>query len=302
MVTQVADQVFMYEFLVPSEVLLADGDDWRPLTVSRNSMLISVHKPKAGNKVVPLEGTRGNEGIHLGYSICHVGVTVPENQSQPEWYIPLETLKKCLQWIRVLGRQYWIGVLPNMSRVLARGSIIRENGSYTNFGGYTTRLPVGPFTKQQWEWVGVQLQADRSPLIPEVLLSDALISFSEDDFFQTVIRLGIVCELELNAFIEDLLVVQSEAVQALYDERKPFEWKLKNVPGILGAEKYQDHNGNWAKQLCIVYGLRGAAIHHAKCQINGKEVGFEEVANFLFATFDFLEWTGRQRAKLGLRI
>jgi hypothetical protein len=163
-------------------------------------------------------------------------------------------------------------------------------------------VPVRPFTRQQWDWVGAQISAGRSPSIPEVLLSDALLSFSDDDFLQTVIRLGVVCELEVNAFIEDLLALQTETVRALYDERKPFEWKLKTVPGILGADQYQDHNGNWAKKLCLLYGLRGAAIHHAKCQINGKEVGFEEVSNFLFATIDFLEWTERQRIKLGVRI
>ena len=293
------NQTLTYEFLLPSEILLEPGA-WDPLSLTRDGYVMSVVKPTAGSKIVPLQGTVGNEGIDMGYSICHVQVNLGETQNEPEWYVPVRALNECLEWIRSIGRQFWVGALPTMSRVLGRGSIISENGSYKNFGGYTTRLPVGPLTKIQWEWIGRQLQAGHAPSVPEVLLSDALISFSHDDYLQTVIRLGIVCELELNAFVEDLLTRQPKAVQELYDERKPFEWKLKNVPGILGAEKYQDHNNEWTKALCTLYGLRGLAIHHAAIQVNGKDIDFADLSRFLFATFDFLNWTEQQRVRLGL--
>lgn len=289
-----------YEFVIPSQIHIADSSDWPILSVMRDDLSMVLHKPVTGTNLVRVEGTMGNEGVDVGFSICRVGVTVPEGAANPEWYIPLKPVKECLQWIRVIGSQFWLGTLPNMSRVVARGSIIEGAGKYTNFGGYKTPFPVMPLTKEQWQLVGVQLAAGREPSVPELLVGNAMVSFVQEDYFQAVIQFGVICELELNAFIEDLLTLHTQAVKELYDERKPFEKKLKEIPAILGADKYQDHNPTRANQLCVLYGLRGRAIHRAKCDINGKEVGFEEMASFYFATMDFLHWTKTQRARLGI--
>jgi hypothetical protein len=293
-------QTLTYEFIIPSQIFIADDNDWPTLRVARDDLTMVIHRPITGNKVVPAEGTRGNEGIDVGHSIFHVGVKIDDGAAIPEWYLPLKPIQECLQWIRVVGFQYWLATLPTMSKAIARGSIIFESGKYSNFAGYRTPFVPRPLTKEQWEWIGRQLTAGRVPSVPDLLVGDAMVSFSEQDYLQTVIRLGVICELELNAFLEDLLTLHTQPVRDLYDERKPFEWKLKNVPAILGSEKYQNHNSRWAKELCVLYGLRGAAIHHASCKINGKEVGFEEVSGFFFATTDFLDWTKAQRRRLGI--
>lgn len=279
---------------------MVDSSHWPEIRLNRDNIPMSIHKPIASSKIVPAEGTRGNEGIDVGYSVCRIDVTVPEGQSDPEWAVPFKVLKECLQWIRVIGLQYWLGTMPSGSKVIARGSIIAESGSYSNFGGYGGGIAVHPFTKEQWEWVGNQLGQRRLPPIPDLLVSDALISFREGDILQTVIRLGVVCELALNALIEDLLALHPLTVRQLYDERKPFEKKLKEVPAILGAERYQDHNARWAKELCSLYSLRGSAIHRGSCQLDGKDVDQEQVSWFIFATLDFLNWAQDQRMRLNI--
>lgn len=281
---------------------MADASDWPSIALKRDGFDMLVHKPIHGSKVVPVEGTQGNEGLHVGYSVCCVGVTILEGHPNPEWYVPFKVVKECLQWIRVTGLQYWLGTMPLASRVIARGSIIDDSGRFQNFGGYSGGLMVNPFTKEQWQWVGTQLSQGRMPTMPELLLSDALISFREEDFLQTIIRLGVVCELALNTFIEDLLTLHPKAVRELYHERNPFEKKLKEVPAILGAEKYQEHNATWSKELCRLYTLRGLAIHHGACQIDGKEVDHQHVSKFIFATLDFLNWTQKQRVRLNIPI
>ncbi len=292
----------IYEYILPGEPFLDNSSDWPSLGANRDNLEMFIHKPISGSKLIRVDGSLGNEGIALNYSIWRIGVMIPEEQTtNPEWYVPLKLLKECMRWIRTVGHQYWLGTASDMTRAMARGSIVESSGIFTNFGGYQTRFTVRPLTSEQWEWIGLQLVAGRSPAIPDLLLSDALMSFSDDDYLQTIIRLGVICELELNAFIEDLLTQHNQTVQALYDEKKQFSWKLKNVPGILGAENYQDHNREWAMELCKLYDLRGSAIHHARCEINGKEVDFQQASIFVFATMDFLEWTKIQRLKLRIQ-
>ncbi len=128
---------------------------------------------------------------------------------------------------------------------------------------------------------------------------------------QGIIGLGVTCELELNAFIDDLLPIQTEPVRRLYSaSRHRFKWKLDNVPEILGAESYQQHDKQFASQLCKLYELRGSAVHRAECLIDeanertGKKqkvpVRFCHVSAFMFAVDDFLKWTEAQRARQGL--
>lgn len=297
-----ANRSLMYEFIVPSEIHIADVGDWPGLVVSRHGLDLALLKPFTGTKAVGLERTYGNQSLPVGYSIFHVVLNVDDAQPTPDWEIPHQLVNECLQWIRVTGTQYWVGFMPTMTKDIARGSVMEGEKQFTNFAGSVCPVSVRPFTKEMWEWVGTQLARNRVPPIPDLLMSDALISFSNRDFLQTIIRLGVICELALNAFIEDLLTRQPEVAQQLYDERKPFKEKLKNIPGILGAERFQDYNETRYKNICQLYDLRGAAIHRAKLVIDGQPVNQGHVAGFIFSTLNFLQWTQDQRVKLNIAI
>jgi hypothetical protein len=245
--------------------------------------------------------TLGNEGIVLEYSIFRVDMDIEDQFPAPDWSGPFEVVKECLGWIRVATRQYWIGILSSGSNSIARGSIISAPGEWTNFGAAQTPFHGEWLSNRCWQWVGAQINAGKSPSIPDLMFCDALLSFRAHDYLQSAVRLGIVCELELNSLIDDLLARQSEVAQKLYKEKAhQFGEKLTTTLEILGAQSYRNHNEQWATELCKLYPLRGSAIHHAECLINGVPVGFEHISRFVFAVDDFLHWAKYQRTQLGL--
>jgi hypothetical protein len=275
---------------------------------------MQIRKPIIGHGLLKPAESLGNEGLDIRYTIFRVDVTVGENDAPREWYLPFSAVKLCLSWVRVAERQYWVGVLMGAANNLARGTLlINTNGEtvHQNFGAYQMPIAAEPLTKEKWKAIGHEIEAGHLPAIPDLMFCDALLSFRDHDYLQTVIRLGIACELELNAFLDDLLTTQSEVVNRLYSvARQPFDWKLKNMPQMLGATTYQHHNERFAALLCKLYELRGAAVHRAECLVqepNDKtgqtatvSVGFEHISDFIFAVDNFLCWTKSQRAKLGL--
>lgn len=295
-----------YEFVVPSGIFLQDPSAWDSLAVVRSELHMNIRKPVTGQKLVQLDETIGNEGIDLHYSIMRVDVEVAGSQPNPEWHVPFQAVTECLTWIRVAGRQYWLGTAVGGTNSIARGSIIAAPGNYSNFGAISTPVIIPPLSKELWTLVGAEVASCRLPSIPDVLFCDALSSIHESDVLQAVIRLGVASELELNAFIDDLLSTQSESMRNLYQNvRGNFAWKVKNVPEILGAESYHR-----AEELRQLYELRGSAVHRAECLVDGVDektgrkckvpVGMSHISRFVFAVEDFMRWTKAQRNKLGL--
>jgi hypothetical protein len=295
--------IVTYEFVIPSAIFLFDTQEWPSIALQRDGFPMQIQKPVAGQKLVGVAETIGNEGVEVNYSIVRVGVSIGDAQPNPEWYIPFGAVRECLAWIRVASRQYWLGVLMSGTNSFMRGSIITGPGKYTNVAATQTPIGINPLTKELWEWIGLQVAAGNKPSIADLFFCDAMLSFREHDFMQTIIRLGVVCELELNAFLDDLIARQSATVKALYNERKfQFAWKLKNIPPILGADSFEDHDKISTRQITDLYELRGSAIHRAECLIDNSPVKFEHVAKFVFAVERFLSWTKSQRAKLGLSL
>lgn len=290
---------------------IVDAAQWGPLSVARHGFNMRLQKPIVGQNHVQVAETSGNEGVVMEYTIMRVEVDVPDGVTNPEWYLPQSVIRECFLWIRVGARQYWLGVLMGGTDQAIRGSIIDQDGSYTNFAASKTPIIISPLSEKEWHWIGAEMAQLNVPSIPEVLFCDALLAMREGDFLQSVIRLGVTCELELNAFIEDLLGVQSESVRRLYSASRPsFDWKLKNMPEILGAEAYQAHNAKWTQELSKLYELRGTAIHRAECSVmeqnpvTGKNekirINFGHVSTFMYAVGDFLSWTKQQRQKRGI--
>lgn len=308
-------QTLTYEFIVPSQILLVDPGEWPSLAVVRAGLRMQLRKPLAGQKLVKVDQTIGNEGVVVEYSIMRVDVDLEEGRQPPEWYVPFQIVRECLLWIRVAGRQYWLGALTSGTDSTTRGSVIIWSGkdyTYTNFGAARTPIYTPPLTKEQWEAIGREVTAGNTPSIPEVLFGDALISFRGGDYLQTVIRLGVISELELTAFIEDLLPGQSDAVRKLYASgRYQFKWKLNNMPKILCGEGYEKHNARFANELIKLYDLRGVAVHRAALVVEdldtstGKKItaplDFGRASTFVFAVDDFLGWTKAHRSRLGIR-
>jgi hypothetical protein len=273
---------------------------------------MQVRKPITNRKPVKVAETIGNQGVDLGYTVMHVGVDVEDNAPNPDWRVPFEVVTECLHWIRVFGRQYLVGAIRTGTNTVARGSIIAAPDDYANFGATQSPIVVSPLSKELWSQIGIEVASCNVPTIPDFMLCDAMLSLHERDYLQAVILLGVTAELELNAFIDDLVSKQSGPLQKLYDERKyQFAWKLNNIPQILGAESYKLQNEQATGKLCKLYELRGQAVHRAKCVLDevdkttGKnqtvEIGFNHVAGFIYAVEDFLRWTKLQRSRLGLK-
>jgi hypothetical protein len=291
-----------YEFVVPSGIYLLDTSEWASLPVERYGVRMKIRKPIARERLVNVPETMGNEGVELRYTVMHVDVEVEDGQPEPEWRVPFQLITECLNWIRVLGRQYLVGALKTGTNSVARGSIFSAPGTYTNFGAIQSPIVVSPLAKETWERIGREISNCNLPTIPDSMLCDAMVSLHEQDFSQAVILLGVTAELELNSFIADLLLLQSETTRNLYDEKKyRFAEKLRYVLETLGAESYQEHNDRFAGHLIKLYELRGQAVHRDKCTLDGVEIGFGHVARFICAVQDFLHWTKGQRNRLGLK-
>ena len=291
-----------YEFIVPSGIYLSDIAPWNSLAVTRNGVGMQIRKPLAGQQVVRVGGTVGNEGVDLHYSVMNVDLEAEDDRQNPDWSVPFQLVVECLDWIRILGRQYLVSTLNSGSYSLARGSIISGGRKYVNFGAIQPSIVVAPLSREMWERIGNEIASCNAPGIPDSMLCDAMVKLHEGDFLQAVTLLGVTAELELNSFIADLLTLQSESLRKLYDEKGyKFHKKLKDVLEALGAESYHDHNAQFAGQLIKIYEFRGQAVHRAKCTIDGVEVGFGHVARFIYVVEDFLRWTKGQRKRLGLK-
>lgn len=305
-----------YEFVIPSQVCIVDPNPWPTLQVARESMVVGIEKPLAGTKHIQADNTLGNEGVVVEYSIFRAVIEIDDDCTRPEWFIPFQICSECMSWIRVAASQYWLGMLMSYSDSFARGSIITtQNGvtTFENFGASKMRIPPTPLTIETWNWVGKTVQLGLILRTTDLLFCDAQLSFRDDDYFQAVIRLGIACELELNALIDDLIATSCEATGKLYKaSRHQFDWKLRNMPAILGVEPYQAHDERFTNLLCQLYELRGAAVHRAQISVQdvnpttGKResvpIGFSHASQFLFAVDDFLNWTQEKRQQAGLLV
>jgi hypothetical protein len=301
-----------YEFVLPTAVFLIDPDPWAPLAVTRNGVRMRVQKPIPGQNLIQVPETIGNSGVDLNYTVMRVEAEIEDSDPDSDWRVAFAVVTECMNWIRVFGRQYLVGIIRTGTNSVARGSLIIGPGNYTNFGAFQSPIVVKPLSKELWSQIGDELTNCNIPTIPDLMLCDAMLCLHERDYLQAAILLGVTAELELNAFIDDLVSRQNEPLQKLYDERKfRFGWKLNNVPEILGAESYKAHNERHAGQLCKLWDLRGQAVHRAKCEVEEKdkasgkvqnvEVGFQHVSGFIYAVEDFLHWTKLQRSRLGLK-
>ena len=291
-----------YEFIVSSGIYLSDIAPWNPLAATRNGVAMQIQKPFAGQQMVRVGGTVGNEGIDLHYTVVSVDLEAEDGKPNPDWSIPFQLVVECLDWIRILGRQYLVSTLNSGTYNVARGSIISGGRKYVNFGAIQPSIVVAPLSREMWERIGNEIASCNAPGIPDSMLCDAMVKLHERDFSQAVTLLGVTAELELNSFIADLLSRQSETSRKLYNEKKfRFDEKLKNVLQILEAESYRKHNDRFEGLLLKLYELRGQAVHRAKCTLDGVEIGFGHVAAFIYAVEDFLRWTKGQRKRLGLK-
>jgi hypothetical protein len=115
-----------YEYLVPTEILMFDTDDWPRLSSTVNGIRMQIRKPIIGHGLLKPAESLGNEGLDIRYTIFRVDLTIGENDAPPEWYLPFSAVKLCLSWVRVAGRQYWVGVLMGAANNLARGTLLQR--------------------------------------------------------------------------------------------------------------------------------------------------------------------------------
>jgi hypothetical protein len=304
-----------YEFNNISEVLIDDPAEWQPLKVVRDTYNFELCRPVSDSLSVSMPLSSGNQILPINYSLMRVSLLAEQDQPDPEWMVAYSIVKCCLSWIRIVTRQYWIGILPtpsvNFPRVTIMAELISGDVTFTGAGAFSSLVIPLRLSHTVWDALTPLLQTGVLPQMSESFLCDALLHFAGRDYVQAVAGLGIACELELNSFIEDLLQLHPETVRKMYKiNRLQFSEKLRKIPTLLGTSDFKRIHASSFAKVSELYESRGRAVHTGQASTVRKDnktdrqeiaplsVGL--LAGYWFAAEDFFEWTRRERTRLGI--
>src|SRR5436305_10250152 len=114
--------------------------------------------------------------------------------------------------LRIIARQYWIGLAMANEGSLVQGICTRiESGvaSFSGQGSFSVPFVISPLDEQSWRFLGHLLTQQVFPSVGEVILCDALLEIRRADLLQAILLLGVACEVELAAFLDELISRQS---------------------------------------------------------------------------------------------
>jgi hypothetical protein len=168
-----------YELILPTQVWVADTNTWEPLNLEVAGQQFFIEKPMPGEALSPVKETRGNEQAHTSYTVMKVRLGDTIENPEREWHTPVSLARSCLAWVRVLTRQYWLGVLAAGTEAIVRGWAfqVQEDGSYTyrNFGAYTTPIIPTPLSEHLWRLTEQLMSSGERPPVSHETVCDALL-------------------------------------------------------------------------------------------------------------------------------
>ncbi len=283
-----------FDFLFPTHVWMVDPSPWNAIVIPSNNTAIKLQKPISEQSTYSVAGSTGNNPLDAFSTIIRLELssdTVPDGQLL--YPIALE----CLNWIRALTRQYWVGFAGSGTAPVRGSSLVTDASTGeevpTNFGAIRTPIVPEALSKEIWEKLGQALAVRQFPRTSDLILCNGMLALRDGNLREAVALLGIACEVELGECLKAFLSKRNDAVANLLykSSRQGFAWKLTKLLPELSGKDFSKDAPHWASKLNQLYEARGAAAHS-----NLKpEVG-AEVPGFLHAADAFLVWTHELRS------
>lgn len=305
----------LVEYVFPFPIYLEDAGTWPPVRINVGGKTAQIQKPIAACLSVPLQQTLGNDSMALHYTIVRAFVPHPPI---PE-YLIYQQLVKCLEWLRILGRQYWIfhgsiGRSPFCNAACFETNSARHSQTNIVHAGQT--VIIKPLTKTVWESIEQQISANCVLPVAESIYCDALISTSLQDDVKALTELGMAAEIELTQLHEDILPTADPHDASEYAKQQKkngdrFEWKFKDGSQLLkmsdaGQFVPIDGPSGWSSDLLALYRSRNKAIHLGRAIVVDKATKSESNMNrgefipYIFAMEAFFSWIQENRTSRSL--
>jgi hypothetical protein len=276
---------------------MVDSSPWNAIVIQSNNTAIKIHRPISEQSTYPVTGSAGNNRLDAFSTIIRLELS---SDTIPDGQLLSPIALRCLSWIRVLTRQYWVG-FAGSGTASARGSSLITDPTTgeavpTNFGAFGTPVIAETLSKDIWDQVGQALAIRQFPRTSDLILCNGMLALRDGNLREAVALLGIACESELGECLQALLSKRNETVANLLYKRsrQGFNWKLNKLLPALAGRDFSKDEPHWAPELIQLYEARGTAAHS---DLGPEVVG--RIPGFLHAADSFLIWTHKVRASHG---
>ena len=215
-----------------------------------------------------------------------------------------------IYFLRIVARQYWLGLAMANEGTLVQGVRSRIEGGVATFegqGSFSTPFIVRRIDEASWRFL-VNLMISRSfPSLAEVLLCDALLEIRRGALLQASLLLGVCCEVAVSTLLDELASSKGLSKTKGADVLgKRFKVKFLEETVGLGCEDPQQiaikgFAANWATTVCELYKIRNSIAHAGEPLVreSGSMVPLtlKHVGSFLFATEALLCWLDEERIR-----
>jgi hypothetical protein len=305
------------EFLLPYPIHILDSKPWEALQTSVGGVAVTIERPATVPIDTPVPGAFCNDTPDLFCTVIRVLLPSVTSHSITEMEV-YGVVQLMLQWLRILGRQYW--VLHGTTGVSAycRGAIFSCVGnklSQENFATYGKTVLVRPLAIEAWNAIRKN-SALRHPIpVSESIFCDALMSVASRDDVKALVELGLAAEIELTGILGAVVASRPNdkaAVEFLKRKERrmdKFQWKLETACVALGLTDPATFHiaggpAGWKDQLLLLYKFRGSVAHSGQAVVldGGRDrvITTAEVTSFIFAVEALFHWAAEQRRLLSL--
>jgi len=268
-----------YDFLFPTHVFFFDPSPWPMLTGQFEGTPVRIHKPIGDQTSHPVPGSIGNERLDVYSTIVRLELL---SEAPPDCHLLYPLALQCLVWIKVLTRQYCVGLAGSGSMSVRGSRLVKDLATGptepTNFGAFGTPIITRPLSQETWVQIGQALASAQFPRTSDLVFCNGMLALRDGSLQEAIALLGIACEVELNECLEVLLSAQRDPVaDLLYERTRPdFKWKLNKLVPVLSGKDFSRMN-RIGTRTCyasmIVEALRRilrlapiwSRMHHALC-------------------------------------
>jgi hypothetical protein len=279
----------IYDFLFATHVFFIDDEPWPLLIVQFLGIPIKIHKPITDQSSHSVPGSIGNERLDVYSTIVRLELS---SDAPPDGHLLYPLTFQCLAWVKILTRQYWVGLAGSGTTSVRGSSLVTDMVTSatvpTNFGGFNTPIIAQPLSRETWEQVGWALTSAQFPRSSDLIFCNGLLALRDGGLQEAIALLGIACEIELNECLEFFLSGRKDPVTDLLYKRirVDFKWKLNNLLPMLCGKKFSEDVPQWYEPLLRLYETRGSAVHDA-----ASPDMVRNAPRFVLAADSFLKWS-----------
>lgn len=313
-----------FNCVVPCEIRMEPGA-WSSLRVSRVNCMIQIEKPVSRGDAYLAASflMQAQQGMPAHFDTASaftrkssvIRITADAEQIKGTADVVRffdkclrETIRDLLTWIRVETLQYWVGYYESSVRTLTftysnrDGSVANRNpcgvGSVFQYGH--------PLTEGTWLSFGDLLARAATPKPSRRFFCDALLDISEWDITQSIVSLGVCCEIECRDLVSNLLLGKSPEIQKMYEryaKRNSFDDAIGPLMEILGAQPFETCDPRAAQLVKELYRGRGTAVHAGLSGFEQKggqvlPAALAAMAPYVDAVKKLFAWADSQRARM----